>query len=221
MVRLVSSVKRKLVPDALSQTLSASRYEALLHLSSDWYWEKDAQHRFTYLSRGFASSGAVARDYIGKPRWEIPGLEAASGWEAHRATLDARLPYRDVLFAHMLKDGERRYSRASGEPIFDAEGTFTGYRGTSRDVTEQRRAEELLGLEHEITRALVAGEDIFGTLQAVLRMVCESEHWECGACAVVAALGICCSVGSNGPYFKLAGSRACAEQLVTRQPRSS
>jgi len=33
---------------------------------------------------------------------------------------------------------------ASGKPVFDGEGRFTGYRGVARDITELRRAEEML-----------------------------------------------------------------------------
>ncbi len=40
------------------------------------------------------------------------------------------------------------YVKASGKPVFDANGEFRGYRGTGSDVTERHRAQE----EHERLR---------------------------------------------------------------------
>ena len=39
-------------------------------------------------------------------------------------------------------DGEWRFISFSGEPVFDRDGQFAGYRGIARDVTQSRRAEE-------------------------------------------------------------------------------
>src|SRR5712672_1529892 len=38
-------------------------------------------------------------------------------------------------------DGSPMYVKASGKPVFDAEGEFRGYRGTGTDVTALRTAE--------------------------------------------------------------------------------
>jgi len=45
---------------------------------------------------------------------------------------------------------------------------------------QQRRAEQLLRLEHAVTRSLAEGDSASATLQAVIRSVCEIEDWECG-----------------------------------------
>ena len=47
-----------------------------------------------------------------------------------------------------------RWLALSGEPVFDAEGMFQGYRGVGRNITAQKRAEQLLRLEHAVARAL-------------------------------------------------------------------
>ena len=44
------------------------------------------------------------------------------------------------------------YVKASGKPVFDADGEFRGYRGTGTDVTALMRAQE----EHERLRQLEA-----------------------------------------------------------------
>ena len=42
-----------------------------------------------------------------------------------------------------------RYLRISGEPVFDADGNFQGYRGVGRDVTQATLAEQKV---HELAR---------------------------------------------------------------------
>jgi len=39
-------------------------------------------------------------------------------------------------------------------PFFDDKGRFLGYRGIAKDVTKSRRAEQLLALEHAVSRRL-------------------------------------------------------------------
>ncbi len=68
----------------------------------------------------------------------------------------------------------------SGEPIFDAQGQFTGYRGITRNITERKVAEQLLRLEHQVTRALSGAEDAAAGVREILRVVCESVGMGCG-----------------------------------------
>src|SRR5688500_1627249 len=67
-------------------------------LSSDWYWEQDAEHRFTRLElqSGGVGDPDLVHAALGKRRWEC-GIEVHGGWDAHRALLEARRPFRDVL----------------------------------------------------------------------------------------------------------------------------
>ena len=65
-----------------------------------------------------------------------------AGWQAHRATLESRLPFRDFEVARGLPDGATRYFAVSGQPRYDSQGLFLGYRGVGRDVTEIALARE-------------------------------------------------------------------------------
>ncbi len=122
---------------------SESRFRSLLALSSDWYWEQDADLRFTEVS-----GTDPERDWPGIAQLRgrtgtqgpIPMSEADLG--RYRSLTAARQPFRDLTLTVRDRDGEWRYLSFSGEPVFDADGTFTGYRGIARDVTQSRRAEE-------------------------------------------------------------------------------
>ena len=49
-----------------------------------------------------------------------------------------------------------------------------------RDITERKRAEQLLGLECTVARRLGCAESASEALQAVIRAVCETLGWACG-----------------------------------------
>jgi diguanylate cyclase (GGDEF)-like protein len=123
---------------------SEERFRSLTHLSSDFFWETDAQHRLTSIMHG-PSYGAprIGRGIIGKTPWGVPSASPdQAGWAAHMAVLNSHLPFRDFEFARVMPDGGTRYLSVSGEPRFDAAGGFLGYRGIGRDVTEISIARE-------------------------------------------------------------------------------
>src|SRR5260221_12462024 len=78
-----------------------------------------------------------------------------------------------------LGAGGRRYVLTSGEPVFDAKGSFTGYRGVGRDVTAQNRVERLLRLEHRITRPPPEHAPPQEALGRALQTLCQTESWDC------------------------------------------
>src|SRR5881392_3960891 len=150
-------------------------------LPADWYWQQDAELRFTKIesNRRDPAEEALVRRQLGKQRWET-GLEIEGGWDEHRAVLAARQPFRDVLMWRTFEDGSRRYLSVSGEPVFDARKRFSGYRGIGRDVTAQKRVERLLRLEHRVTRCLAESSDTHGALIGTLKAICATEGWDCG-----------------------------------------
>jgi diguanylate cyclase (GGDEF)-like protein/PAS domain S-box-containing protein len=159
---------------------SEARFRSLVALSSDFYWETDAEHRVVHTTRDQASR-APGDLVIGRTRWERPSIRPdAAGWEAHRALLDARQPFYDLEVERMDADGVRRYRSLSGEPMFGPGGEFIGYRGVGRDITERKREERLVALEHAVARALTGAWSVSGAIRAVIRAICESEGWPMG-----------------------------------------
>ena len=123
---------------------SEARFRSLTELSSDWYWEQDAQLRFTYLSPGFAErSGGDPANVLGRRRWEFEDVVPASGtWEAHRAQLEGRRPFREFEQIGVSADGSRVHASISGIPVHDESGRFAGYRGVGTNITARRVAEK-------------------------------------------------------------------------------
>jgi PAS domain S-box-containing protein len=125
---------------------SEQRFRALVDLSSDWYWVTDADHRFTFREGEILLRMGIPpeADY-GKRRWELGFLNMSEAdWAAHRALLERREEFRDLLVARRSADGRVHWATISGRPLHDAAGEFLGYHGTGRDVTRQVQAEERL-----------------------------------------------------------------------------
>ncbi len=175
--------ERKRAEEALRA--SEARFRSLTDMSSDFYWESDAEHRLTL--RGVASkSGALSvfgrATRIGERRWEVPSLSPdAAGWRAHRAVLHAHERFRDFEFSRLGADGDERYLSISGDPVFDASGAFIGYRGVGTDITERKRAALRQAMEHKVTRLLSECTAPADVMPEIIRTICEAFGFACGA----------------------------------------
>ncbi|MFC5499325.1 PAS domain S-box protein [Caenimonas terrae] len=120
------------------QTLqrSAERLKSVVGTATEWYWEQDADYRFTLFAGGRNGEINPKRGQVlGTRRWDTPGSLPRTGtWEQHVALLDARQPYHEFEYRTGPQDTPRFVS-SNGQPFFNAEGKFKGYRGSARDVT--------------------------------------------------------------------------------------
>ncbi|HEY9081139.1 ATP-binding protein [Magnetovibrio sp.] len=145
---------------------SEERLQSFLDAASEWLWETDENHKFTYYSNRVEEIlGVKIENLIGKTRDSIlnKGLETDQAkWDAHLADLQARRPFRDFIYA---LDGAPKltYIRVNGVPVFDADGIFKGYRGTGNNVTDwilseqdRARSEQQFSLAFRASPALVA-----------------------------------------------------------------
>ncbi len=76
---------------------------------------------------------------LGKTRFELrhPDDTDDENWRAHRADLDARRPFKGFEFPIQGADRSIRYNRVRGQPVFAADGLFTGYRGAAAEIMER------------------------------------------------------------------------------------
>ena len=140
--------------------LAENKLRDLSELASDWFWETDSEHRFTWISESSSEANNHQREkLINKRRWEVTGTaESEKGfWEEHRRVLDAHEPFHGVRYCMLTDGGDDIWIEINGKPVFDANGRFLGYRGSGRDITEQyhqqRRIEAALRRAEEASRA--------------------------------------------------------------------
>ena len=125
---------------------SEARFRDFAVTSSDWFWETDADHRFTYISEGIRQFGQDPSSRLGRSRVELASdrENEAKKWREHLALLERHEPFRNFTYSRKISDQPENTVSISGNPIFDPSGRFLGYRGTARDITTQVQAEQSL-----------------------------------------------------------------------------
>jgi PAS domain S-box-containing protein len=147
--------ERKRAEQALRE--SEAKFRDYAETASDWFWEIGPDYKFTLLTEN--AFGAPAADRLGTACWDHAlDLETEPGkWRLIFATLDSRKPFRDFVYRALSGNGSPMYVRSSGKPVFDANGEFRGYRGTSADVTALMRAQEALRESERSARSALDG----------------------------------------------------------------
>jgi PAS domain S-box-containing protein len=123
---------------------SAERLRSFADLASDWYWESDAEGRITFVSESVARAGLEPGMLAGGGEpIKAAGLPSV-GHERMRTAMARRQRYKDLTCEIVVPDGRRFVIAGSGEPQFDADGVFLGYRCVGRDQTALVEAREAL-----------------------------------------------------------------------------
>lgn len=134
-----------------------------------WLWATDGEGRLRYITQTILDH---AQSYIGRPFTSVVETDssAAAGQPSRSLAFQfsAHSRISDVIVRFAVRRDDQRWWSLSGQPRYTPEGTFTGYVGFARDVTqeyarqrEDERAAEfdsLTGLfnRHRMTRRLDA-----------------------------------------------------------------
>ncbi len=122
---------------------SETRFRQLTQLSSDWYWETDVEGRFTFMSRSHPIIHRIpVAEMIGQyPHIIFPRHISAAHRAEHAQLVALRQPFRNIaITVHDAHGNIVAHATSNGEPYFNRDGSFVGYRGTGRDVSAEKFA---------------------------------------------------------------------------------
>jgi len=150
--------------------VSEERFRNLVETTSEWIWEVNENAIYTYVSPKVRDIlGYEPEEILGKSPFDLmPPEEAGRVSGIFGSIAAARKTFKELESVNIHKDGRPVVLETSGVPFFDADGTFCGYRGVDRDITERKKIHETLqraeqmkivgewaaGLVHEIKNPL-------------------------------------------------------------------
>ena len=131
-----SALKNEILIQDLKK--AEERFSDIAHSTSNWLWETDVNHQFTYCS-------SSSLDIIGHPPENLLAKKINEfNVEYGDGYIKSMLSYEDLTefecwYRH--KNGKVICLLLSARPIL-TKGNFTGYRGIFEDITEQKLQEE-------------------------------------------------------------------------------
>lgn len=137
---------------------SEIRFRDFAETASDWLWEMDESFRFTYVSERYREiTGHDPSQHIGRTRLDLT-LQPPTDekWQRHLDDLKNRRSFREFEYDLAKSNGDVLNVSISGQPVYDENSNFRGYRGTGRDITEQRSVE--LARDAALNEAIEANE---------------------------------------------------------------
>ena len=137
---------------------SEERLRRLVSLSSDWEWEQDEHFMFTRVGEFQPRNDRPVAISIGRTRWDNPSLRPIDfTWKEHRAVLEAHQPFSHTLFEFTSPAHQRFYWAIRGEPVFDLQGRFAGYRGVGSDISVRYRHDAMRLGERALFEGMAQG----------------------------------------------------------------
>jgi PAS domain S-box-containing protein len=123
--------------------MTADRFSLLAGIASDWWWEMDAELRFSFVSDRIEKvTGIPASSLLGLRRTDVARTDYGNpAWHDHLNDLRNRRPFRNFETTLIDASGVSRPVMISGTPMFASDGAFQGYIGVGHDLTELRRHE--------------------------------------------------------------------------------
>ncbi len=171
LARLVPAIKRSLeeaaehrarcaAEEALRQ--SEERYRSLVETSFDWIWEINAQANYTYVSsRVREILGYAPEEVVGRTPFDFMSADEARRVKAiFTGIASERRPFCLLENINLHRDGRPVVLETSGAPVFGQDGDFIGYRGTDRDITERKKAQDALRHSEERMRLIIESSPI-------------------------------------------------------------
>ncbi|MCW8842434.1 MAG: PAS-domain containing protein, partial [Rhodobacteraceae bacterium] len=146
----LESANKRLRAAIKERDAAEARFADVADISTEWFWEQDAEMRLTYLSPGFEkSTGLPIEKALGHSSVELMNRASDPTLEGHLKKMAAHEPFENFIYQSQLRDDSKIWLRTSGKPVFDDNGEFKGYIGTAADVTklygalqEAKRADE-------------------------------------------------------------------------------
>src|SRR5258706_3672276 len=161
---------------------SEERFRTMADTAPVLIWTTDADRLCTYVSQTWLDlTGRLFEEELGNG-WadDIHPSDRDARLEAYAHCFDQRSPF-TLEYRVRRHDGEYRWLLDKGTPRFASDGTFLGYIGSATDITQPKRAEERLRVQHTVAQILAEAATVEEAAPRILRAMGECLGWDVGA----------------------------------------
>ncbi|MFT6102746.1 MAG: diguanylate cyclase (GGDEF)-like protein/PAS domain S-box-containing protein [Granulosicoccus sp.] len=147
---------------------SEQRFKDFARVSADWFWEMDANLRFTLVQGSTLETVGISPGKLFNHSLEeiLPKRNYASV----KKYFSDQIAFENVALSWPNAQHKVIYFHVSGKPLFNKSGSFEGFRGTGSDVTQSHELSKKLFYQanHDSLTGLVNRHAFERHLQSVL-----------------------------------------------------
>ena len=139
-ILLIEKNRRRALANKILQE-NEQRYKDLAEAGANVFWELDRELKYSYLSGDVEDlCGLKPAELLGKYPPDLhrnnPKLDV--DWELLRQIIEERKPIKNFTFSLKENDDRVRIFKINGNPLFDRQYQFQGYRGVKQEITAER-----------------------------------------------------------------------------------
>jgi PAS domain S-box-containing protein len=136
---------------------SEEKHRTILDNIEDGYYEVDLKGNFTFFNDSMCRIMGYSKDELmGMNNRQITDKENAKiVFQAFNKVYNTGAPTKEFNWQVIRKNGTERYIEQSASLKKDSSGKITGFRGIIHDITERKRAEDVLRQSEERYRSIL------------------------------------------------------------------
>lgn len=149
---------------------SEERFRNLVESSTDWIWETNVHHIYTYISPGvFNLLGYKPEDLLGRSFEELLIQDEQYSCAEIKSRLLTQQPFQGLTYVCRHKNGHEVILESSAVPVFNENRHLIGYRGAHKDISLRLRSRELQELNSHLARAAQMKDEFLANMSHELR----------------------------------------------------
>lgn len=153
---------------------SEERLSAVAEFTYDWEYWIDPDGNYVYVSPSCERITGYNADTLLQNPELLKSIVHPDDWEIFANHQHEVLETGEVLpidFRIVTRSGEERWIGHVCQPVYSGDGRYLGQRGSNRDITARKRAEQSLRRRNRVRRALVSTLDLNQLLDVILEEI--------------------------------------------------
>lgn len=134
---------------ASALTESEERFRQMADMTGEWLWEQNPEGYYIY-------SSTAVQQILGYAPDEVVGQHYTQFLTIQDKTDQAsQKPFYNLVNVHRHRDGHQVFTKSTGLPLVNVDGTLSKWRGVDRDITAEKYFQDALIASERRTRLII------------------------------------------------------------------